>query len=209
MPHPTKLPATEHSALPTQIFLGSATCGELWDNMSQVIVPSWVGSVPSHVGNGQHKKLSADQWRVLGLIYLVLTLIPMWTDRGGIFIQLLENYMDLVETIRLATSHSVSEESIQAYETAIHKYLQGMGLLFPGAAYTPTQHAATHFGTLLRNFGPSKDWNCFAFERMNHKCQECNTNKRPGKAPFGNNHSAHLHRAYLIQAKWREQCCKL
>src|ERR1700733_825449 len=174
MPDPPDLKSA--SSLPSQIFLGQDTCRKLWDDMSGTLLPSWVGRVPRCVGNGKHKKLSADQWKVLVTIHLPITLVPLWAG-SGIFSDLLENFFDLVKAIRLATSHKVTKESIAAYEQIYDNYLKKMCTIFPQATVTPTQHAGTHFGLFLRNFGPSREYNCFPFERMNHLCQQVKTNR--------------------------------
>lgn len=182
MPGPSRQPKVTAS-LPSQIFLGFQTCRMLWDDMSTTVLPSWVARVPRHVGNGKHKKLSAAQWKALVTIHLPITLIPLWTTRSGIFEAMLENFLDLVRSIRLATSHKVTDKSIAAYEEVYEKYLKNMCLLFPQATITPIQHAGKHFGLFLHNFGPSCEYNCFAFERLNHFCQQVKTNRRPGELP--------------------------
>lgn len=180
MPSSAKGKKDRAEKLPTQIFLGQKTCAVLWEDMSHTILPSWVGAVPPHVGNGKHRKLNADQLKVLGTIHLVITLIPLWSSFGGIFFRLLENFMDLIESIRLATSHTVSMDSIFQYDETVHRYLRGMVTLFPGAPITPLQHGMTHFQQFMKDFGPSRDWNCFPFERMNGDCQKVNHNGHPG-----------------------------
>ena len=184
MPDPTSSRAhrngTGSSTLPTQILL-EETCRKIWSDMRDTILPSWVGRVPRKVGNRKHKKLGADQWRVLATVHLVITLVPLWTSKGGIFQALLNNFMDLVSAVRLATSRRISEELIKAYESFYNAYLNDMCRLFPQATITPTQHAGTHFGSYMRDFGPSHDYNCFPFERMNHYSQKVNTNRRAGE----------------------------
>ena len=183
MPDPPSSKTTPKSTetLPTQILLGEETCNKVWSDMANTILPSWVGRVPRKVGNHKHKKLSADQWRVLTTIHLVVTLVPLWMHKGGIFLELLKNVMDLVTAVRLATSRQVSEGLIAMYEGIYQTYLNDVCRLFPQATITPTQHAATHFGQFMRDFGPSHDYNCFPFERMNHFSQEVKTNRKPGE----------------------------
>lgn len=183
MPDSTKVPTgpAQRATLPTQVFLGRETCKKLWLDMQNTILPSWVGRVPRQVGNRKHRKLSADQRRVLATIHLPITLIPLWKDRQGIFPKLLDNFMDLVVSVRLAFSHEVSRDLIEAYDSTYSRYLDSMCSLFPQATITPTQHAARHFGQFLEDFGPARDFNCFAFEQQNHLCQQVPTNHRAGK----------------------------
>jgi hypothetical protein len=169
------------STLPTQIILGENTCDKIWLDVRDTVLPSWVGRLPTKVGNHKHKKLGADQWRVFVTVHLVITLVPLWTRKGGLFLQLLKNFMDLVKAVQLATSRWVSPGLIVEYESTYQAYLNDMCRLFPQATITPTQHAATHFGSFMRDFGPSHDYNCFPFERMNHHCQKVNTNRKAGK----------------------------
>lgn len=173
--------AGEKYTLPTQIFIGNETCKKLWHDMSSTLLPSWVTTVPKHVGNHKHRKLSANQWKVLVTLHLPATLIPLWINREGVFPMLVENLIDLVKVVRFAASHVVSQDLVTAYNAAIERYLNGMCTLFPQATITPTQHAATHFGRFLEDFGPSREYDCFPYEGMNHQCQLVPTNRRAGK----------------------------
>ena len=50
------------------------------DNISRTVTPSWLTSIPSNLGAAAHGKLKADQWRVLGSVYLPLSLIALWAS---------------------------------------------------------------------------------------------------------------------------------
>ncbi|KAK0502435.1 hypothetical protein EDD18DRAFT_1347044 [Armillaria luteobubalina] len=53
----------------------------LWDDLRNTTKPSWLASIPLTVGGGDGDgKLKADQWHNLGLIYMPLTLIQMWSE---------------------------------------------------------------------------------------------------------------------------------
>ena len=111
---------------------------------------------------------------------MVITLIPIWTHKGGHFRTLLVNFMDLVNAIRLATSHTVSEASILSYESTFRNYLEQYAKLFPWAAITPSLHTALHLGDRLRLFGPVRHSDCFPFERKNYDAQQVPTDGVPG-----------------------------
>lgn len=178
------MPAPERDAPKvSQNILGRDTCQALRKDISETITPSWLGRVPPKVGSGKkHGKLSADQRKVLFMVHFVITLIPRWTQAGGVFADLLENWLTLVEAIHLASSRTISEESIQHFEATIQRYTRRMAQLLPFTKITPTLHVATrHFGELLRDFGPSIDWHGGVFERQNHLCMQVRSNNIPGR----------------------------
>ncbi|KDR79752.1 hypothetical protein GALMADRAFT_62004 [Galerina marginata CBS 339.88] len=47
-------------------------------DIKSMVTPSWLTSVPSQLGSASHGKLKADQWRVLGSVYLPISLIRLW-----------------------------------------------------------------------------------------------------------------------------------
>ena len=53
------------TALPPGLFivLGKETLKAIWKDNSDVSLPSWIGRVPSRIGDAKVGKLSADQYR--------------------------------------------------------------------------------------------------------------------------------------------------
>ncbi|PBK84812.1 hypothetical protein ARMGADRAFT_1087961 [Armillaria gallica] len=68
-----------------------------WRDLDTTVKPSWLTSVPAKVGgNKSDGKLKADQWWVLGLTFIPLSLIPMWSNASPQRKELLRLTMDLI-----------------------------------------------------------------------------------------------------------------
>lgn len=85
--------------------------------------------------------------------------------------------MHLVTAVKLATMRTMTAERILQYEHHMHRYLETLLELYPGAEISSYQHMALHFGDQLRRFGPTHAWRCFPFERYNYLLQKIPTNK--------------------------------
>ena len=51
---------------------------EILKELEEIIMPSWMTSVPLTLGSASYGKLKADQWRALGTVHLPLSLIYLW-----------------------------------------------------------------------------------------------------------------------------------
>jgi len=57
--------------------LGHSILEEVWKDQQRLILPSFVFPAPSDLGD-EKRKLSVDQWRSVGMIHLVITLVHLW-----------------------------------------------------------------------------------------------------------------------------------
>lgn len=160
--------------------LGRETLKHIRTDAKTTTVPSWMGSPPSHAGSKRAGKLSADEWRAF-LIYCMITLIPLWCEKGGRYLLMLENFMDLVMAIKLGTSRSISLGQPEAYTFYMRRYLSNLFKLFPETSFKPNHHASLHDGTFLRGLGPVHSWSTWVFERLNALMQSFSTNSIPGQ----------------------------
>ncbi|TDL15157.1 hypothetical protein BD410DRAFT_855780 [Rickenella mellea] len=161
--------------------------------LDRTTLPSWVAPAPANVGSTRAGKLSADQWRSLCTVNLVITLVRLWggKPRNDRHYWLLQNFMDLVTAAKLGTMRSMTQARIDGFVLHLHRYLENMLELFPHIGVTPNQHLSFHVALLLHRFGPSHAWRCWSFERWNHVLQNINTNMKFGKMlPFP--HKIHL-----------------
>jgi len=85
----------------TGTVLGEDIMEAVWADMALTELPSWVLDVPRNWGTATHRKLSANNWRVICTIHLPIILIRLW---GGDDDQKhkLQNFMDLVCAIQIA-----------------------------------------------------------------------------------------------------------
>ncbi len=169
------------------MVLGRDTLEEVYKDIARMKLPSWIGRVPNNLGSGSSRSLSADQWRTACTVNLVTTLIRLWgpLDPSSQKRQMLDNFMDLVRAIKLATRRELCQEDIDSYKFYMHRYLEGVIRLYSDSGderkLLPYHHIALHLPHFLVNFGPTHSWRCFPFERYNHVLQQIPTNRKFGK----------------------------
>lgn len=177
------------SELEKKLVLDRPVLDRISFDIQTTTFPTWMVPPPKGLGHKSTGKLSADQWRVLATVCLVLTLVQLWMIDGTPHEQkMLDNFLELVTAIKYATKRSVTEQDIQTVETSLPRYLQGILDLYPDTKLVPNHHLSLHLPQFLRRLGPVHGWWAFAFERFNGIIQRFNTNNR-----FGETHS---HRAY-------------
>ncbi|KAJ3911637.1 hypothetical protein F5877DRAFT_55068, partial [Lentinula edodes] len=157
----------------------------IWEDSKNTILPSWIDAPPHNWGTKSAGKLSADEWKVVCSISLVITLIRVWGykyqhDPQSRHYQLLLNFLDMVHAIQLLNLHETSSQIRQDYHSLILKYLRTVLVLFPDVSLKPNHHYAIHIAEDLELMGPVHAHNTPVFERTNHTLQELNSNKHLG-----------------------------
>ena len=167
-----------------RVFLDPNVMVQLWDDNTEMLLPSWIGRLPPRAGSSQHGKLSADQLRTICTINLVATLVRLWSisPQGSKWRMVLDNYMDLVAAVRLAHMKTLPLSDIDKYHSYMHRYLRTLQDLYPHAPISPLQHMSLHLTELMKRFGPVHAWRCFPFERYNRVLQNIPTNYKFGKS---------------------------
>lgn len=150
--------------------------------------PSWLASVPADFGSARHGKLKADQWRVLGMAYLPVSLVRLWHnpdigDPEARLMQrkLLDATMSLISAVRIATSATTSRSRAALYREHLLFYLTTLKEIIPTYKLHPNHHMALHLGDYLCRFGPVHAWWTFPFERVIGMLQRIPTNFKPGE----------------------------
>lgn len=159
---------------------------ELWGDVGTMVKPSWIGSVPTTLSSSG-AKLKSDQWRLVGALYLPVTLIRLWSEvvPGDDYSQhrraLLDMTMSLLSAIAVATSRETSAANADEYMAHMTRYREQLLLLFPSYKCRPNHHMAMHLGEFLRMYGPVHGWWTFPFERMIGMLGRISTNYKQGK----------------------------
>ncbi|KAJ4493946.1 hypothetical protein C8J55DRAFT_416731 [Lentinula edodes] len=158
----------------------------IWEDSKNTVLPSWIDAPPHNWGTKAAGKLSADEWKVVCSISLVITLIRVWGykyqhDPQSRHYQLLLNFLDMVHAIQLLNLHETSSQIRQDYHSLILKYLRTVLILFPDVSLKPNHHYAIHIAEDLELMGPVHAHNTPVFERTNHTLQELNSNQHLGK----------------------------
>jgi hypothetical protein len=147
-----------------------------------MVLPPWVTRPPEKAGHPQHGKLSADQWRFFCTINLPITLIRLWgsKDPDSRGYKMLENFLDLVTAVELASMLTTSEQRIDDYQSRMHRYITTMKDLYPDAPIPPNYHIALHIPDTMRGYGPVPGYRSWFTERFNFTLQNVNTNGHSG-----------------------------
>ena len=146
--------------------------------MQKTTTPSWFNRAPKNFGTVKHGKISADHWRSVCTVNLVITLVRLWGQAGASRRQKehLESFLALVSVFRWAPTRSTSERQIQVVEHQLQKYYRSFMAL--SGKMTPSHHFSLHLPECLREFGPVHGWWGFAFERYNGIIQRQNSNNK-------------------------------
>ena len=165
-----------------KIILNKSVLQEVIRDMAITALPSRVGRVPANVGSAGAGTLSADQWRTLCMVHLVITLTRIWghfpgEDRRR---QMLDNFLDLVTAVRYANVRRTSMGRIATYRYHVFRYVRELRRLFPEQDLVPNHHLALHFGEVLEGFGPSHAYWAFPFKRLIRIIRQAKVNYRHG-----------------------------
>ncbi|KAJ3862563.1 hypothetical protein EV359DRAFT_65525 [Lentinula novae-zelandiae] len=137
--------------------IGKDLLEEIWADMKRTVLPNWIQPPPSQWGTSASGKLSADEYKML------------------------ENFLDLVHSMRVLFFRETSQKSRAYYKSHILKYLRGVLELYPDFTLKPNHHHAVHVVTDLETMGPGHARSTPVFERINHSLQQLNTNRRLGE----------------------------
>ncbi|KJA14089.1 hypothetical protein HYPSUDRAFT_72760 [Hypholoma sublateritium FD-334 SS-4] len=163
-------------ATPRRIVLGSTVMDQVWADMTRTTLPSWITAAPHNWGTSSRGKLSAAHWRVICTIHLPITLIRLWKEDNGRLKDLLDHFMDLVTSIKIANMRLSSPRQVDRYNLHIRRYVSRITTLYPDRKLVPNHHAALHIGDVLQNFGPVP-----FFERYINFFHHINTNQKIGE----------------------------
>lgn len=161
-----------------KFLLDKEVLQEVWADMSQTTIPSWMQQPPKGVGSPSSGRLKADQWRTFATVNLVITLVRLWshTDKKPH----LDNFLALITAVRFATMRSTSRAHADLVESNLVKYFRGLIDLHGVKALRPNTHMSLHIPECLLVFGPVHGWWTFPFERYNGILARTNTNFKLG-----------------------------
>ena len=152
----------------------------VWVDMQLTQLPLWISPATPNWGLARREKLSANHWRVICTIHLVITLIRLWHDKTGQEKDLLKNYMDVVSASLIVTLHVSSKRKSQAYNEHAFGYVKGLQELYLDQHLLPVHHAALHMGHIMQLFGPVHSHNAVFFECYIKFLHHMNINQKPG-----------------------------
>lgn len=178
-------------------IMGTSVMAESRLDIERAILPMNVSRPPVNWGTPSRGKLSANEWDILCLYFLPITLIRIWgyntqkaaagTDKGNAeayridrFKVILHNYIDLVKAMLMVVNRISSDAHAASYRDHIRRHLQTLQKLFGHFHVKPVNHIAQHFDHFLSFMGPSYAYHVPGFERINFLLQNTNTNRKHG-----------------------------
>ena len=163
-------------------WLNADVLKEIRADIEKTVFPSWLARPPRNFGHPSHGKLTADQWRSVTTISMVITLVRTWGARTSTTFEreLLGNFLHLVLAVEEGTRKSMSKGRAAFFDRHIYEYLTSLRRLF-NHNLVPNHHMSLHLRECLERFGPFHSWWAFPFERYNGLISRFNTNHKPGK----------------------------
>ncbi|KAJ3899897.1 hypothetical protein F5879DRAFT_810115, partial [Lentinula edodes] len=165
--------------------IGRDLLEEIWADMKRTILPTWIQSPPPNWGTPAQGKLSAEEYKVVCSISLVITLVRVWgygtEDAQSRHFKMLLNYLDLVHAVHVLLLRETSRQSREYYVFHMQRYLETVLVLYPDFTLKPNHHFSLHVVTDLETMGPGHARSTPVFERINHSLQELNANQHLGE----------------------------
>ncbi|KAJ3914377.1 hypothetical protein F5877DRAFT_82848 [Lentinula edodes] len=129
--------------------IGKDLLAEIWADMARSVLPSWIQAAPSRWGIPSAGKLSADEYKVVCSISLVVTLIRVWgygnkEQPQSRHFQILLNFLELVRSMHIIFLRETSQSLRAYYKAHILNYLRGVLQLFPDVTLASNHHLALH-----------------------------------------------------------------
>ena len=132
---------------------------QIQDVIKNMVVPSWVGSVPTRFGESVTGTLKADEWRTLATLHLPIALIICWSDvtacSDATVAQrlrcILDHTMLLVSAIWLACRRMTTWNIARQYKQYMSQYMCEFGTMHPDAM-------SIHITDFIEQFGPVDSW---------------------------------------------------
>ena len=162
--------------------LGKDVMKAIWADMALTELLSWVSDVPHNWGTPTWGKLSANNWRVICMAHLPITLIRLWSGDNVPEDQKskLENFMDLVCVVQIANLCSISKEHIKCYKSYIVCYMTTYKSLYKLTKVKHIHHAALHYSDILWGIGPAHMHSTAFYEQYIYAIQSKNHNMKFG-----------------------------
>ncbi|KAE9393525.1 hypothetical protein BT96DRAFT_829132 [Gymnopus androsaceus JB14] len=169
--------------LSSRKVIGRDVLEAAWADMMRTIHPSWISPAPVHWGLARTGKLGGNEWKIVGTIHLVVTLIRIWGygEAGERRRRMLLNFVDLVKATHILLLRVTTPKLREEYDFWILKYLRGVQELFPDVGFTPNHHYSMHMSEFLESMGPGHSRSTPVFEQTNHVLQMIKKNRHAGK----------------------------
>ncbi|KIJ21301.1 hypothetical protein PAXINDRAFT_29888, partial [Paxillus involutus ATCC 200175] len=146
--------------------LMNSELNQIQEYLHTINQPTWHCGPPTNLGDAEHGKLKAEQWRSSIEFDLLVILCRLWGT------------MLLAMVIWWGTSYVTSEDHTFQYKRYMTVYLECLQMVFPKLLWRPNHHASLHVGDFLHRYGPMHGWWMFPFERIIGTLQNANTNHK-------------------------------
>ncbi|KAF7333828.1 Glycoside hydrolase family 92 protein [Mycena venus] len=152
------------------------------DVIANTTVPAWVNHVPKNYGEKGAGSIKADEWRLLGTIYLPIALVILWGEQSQ-KAELLKQSMALFQATTIVCRFGTSPERASAFRNHLKEWVDKLYSCHPHTTVHKKRtnvHVAFHIYDFLLLFGPVLSWWCFPIERLIGVLQKINSNNHVG-----------------------------
>lgn len=155
--------------------------------IANTTTPAWVNHVPKNFGEAAAGSIKADEWRLVGTIYLPIALVVLWAEKRGIhadyYTRLLAHSMALCQATTIICRYTTSPSRAEAYKNCIKFWLGKLIELYPHTNTPRTRtnpHIAMHGWEFLLIWGAGLNWWAFPVERLIGSLGKIKTNGHLG-----------------------------
>lgn len=156
--------------------------------LKDVVLPSGIDRVPLNLGEAQHGKLKAAQWKTL-FIYVIPLIMPQLLildvddfKKTSTRALIVENIAKLCRCTQIVLAKKLTEADIKEFEVMYDRYNTTSKGLFNDSRVLPNHHYALHLPGQMRYYGPLMPVSEFPGERVNGILQNVKTNHRTRKS---------------------------
>ncbi|KAF7344226.1 hypothetical protein MVEN_01713500 [Mycena venus] len=170
------------------------------DVIANTTIPAWVNHVPKNYGEKGAGSIKADEWRLLGTIYVPIALGILWGEQDH-KAELLKQSMALFQAVTLVCRFGTNPERASAFRNFLKEWVDKLYECHPHTTIHKKRtnvHVAFHIYDFLLLFGPVLSWWCFPIERLIGVLQKINTNNH-----VGGEHEATVLRTWMRSANLR------
>ncbi|KAI7948670.1 hypothetical protein MJO29_010335 [Puccinia striiformis f. sp. tritici] len=155
--------------------------------MTEIVLPTTIGCIPSQLGKAKCGKLKASQWYVLFVYVIPLIITDIFVsdidkiDPKSNLALIMENIACLVQCTHIVNSRSVKIVHTQRFEDSYRRYNQTSKKIFENLTINPNHHYALHIPEQIKLWGPLGEVAEWTGERLIGKMHSIQTNHRMGE----------------------------
>ncbi|MBW0493147.1 hypothetical protein O181_032862 [Austropuccinia psidii MF-1] len=160
--------------------------------INQTKVLSWFSHLPRKFEFKNFQILKSEEWQIFTTFYVPLELVPIWSSQiphreervkcPGNYLHkdiLLKSLISLATLTNILLQTRIHEEDIDKIERTTNIYCQTLCLGWSMRNSKPNLHLTQHLPKVIRELGPPRSLDAWAYKRMNHTFGDIPRNNKP------------------------------